>query len=95
MLGELTDRQRAVFEFIAREIDGGIPPTLREIGDEFGFASPNAANVHVEALRAKGWVTVYEKLGRGLRLTAAAKKRRGVPVLDFETVTRLARLGKW
>lgn len=31
-------------------------PTNREIGERFGFASPNAAADHVRALERKGWV---------------------------------------
>ena len=41
----LTDRQRAVLEFISQSIERrGYPPTLREIGEHMGIRSTNGVN---------------------------------------------------
>ena len=55
--GRLTDRQRKVFDFIRDHIeDKGWPPTVREIGNHMGIASPNGVKAHLLALEKKGWI---------------------------------------
>src|SRR5580692_9602349 len=54
----LTDAQQAVLAFMVRhQADRGGPPTLREIAEEFGYASATAALKHVQALGKKGYAT--------------------------------------
>jgi repressor LexA len=73
MHATLTERQRAVLRFIedtrTRE---GCAPTLREIAAHFQFSSPNAAQAHVRALRAKGALAGEPGKARTLRATPAA-----------------------
>lgn len=38
-MDELTGRQRELLRFISKEIKNGLPPTIREIGDELGIES--------------------------------------------------------
>ena len=54
----LTEAQEAVLAFmVAHQERHARPPSLREICEEFGFASHNAARKHVQALARKGCVT--------------------------------------
>jgi repressor LexA len=54
----LTEAQEAVLAFMVRHQKTNTrPPSLREICEEFGFASHNAARKHVQALARKGLVT--------------------------------------
>lgn len=54
----LTEAQEAVLAFMVRHQEAHTrPPSLREICEEFGFASHNAARKHVQALARKGLVT--------------------------------------
>ncbi len=54
-MNQLTDRQRAVLTFITEYLDvRRKPPTVREIQAFFGFRSPNAVSVHLNALERKG-----------------------------------------
>ncbi|MEI6860979.1 MAG: transcriptional repressor LexA [Verrucomicrobiota bacterium] len=54
----LTEAQEAVLAFMVRHQETNTrPPSLREICEEFGFASHNAARKHVQALARKGLVT--------------------------------------
>ncbi len=54
----LTDRQRALFEFIQGEVKHtGRMPTMRVIGERFGIASTNGVNDHLKAMTKKGWLT--------------------------------------
>ncbi len=64
----LTDRQRQVYDFVASEIQKGLPPTRAEIGDEFGF-NANAAQCHLQALENKGHIHIKRSISRGIRLT--------------------------
>lgn len=53
---ELTSRQAKVYEFMIDFYrEHGIPPSLREIGNHFGFDSPNGARAHLRLLVRKGW----------------------------------------
>ena len=54
MTRELTRRQADILDFIIESIrDRGCPPTIAEIGDEFGIASTNGVNDHLVALARK------------------------------------------
>ncbi|MCB1103413.1 MAG: repressor LexA [Opitutaceae bacterium] len=53
----LTEAQEAVLAFmVSHQETNTRPPSLREICEEFGFASHNAARKHVQALARKGLV---------------------------------------
>lgn len=57
-----------MLDFIQRrQSSEGCPPTIREIAAHFGFGSPNAAMVHVEALRSKGYLQGSPRRARSLR----------------------------
>jgi repressor LexA len=64
----LTDRQKAVLEFISRSIERrGYPPTLREIGEHMGIRSTNGVNDHLKALEKKGYLEREDLKSRALR----------------------------
>jgi repressor LexA len=64
----LTDRQRAVLEFISASIEErGYPPTLREIGEHMGIRSTNGVNDHLKALEKKGYLEREDLKSRALR----------------------------
>lgn len=70
MKENLTDRQKAVFEFIQRQItDRGHSPTIREIGEKFGITSTNGVRTHLNALIKKGYLKKERFISRGLELT--------------------------
>jgi repressor LexA len=65
---ELTDRQRAVLDFIQASIlQRGYPPTLREIGEKMGIRSTNGVNDHLKALEKKGYLAREDLKSRALR----------------------------
>lgn len=66
---KLTERQRAVLDFISDSItQRGYPPTLREIGNHLGIRSTNGVNDHLRALERKGYLTREDMKSRTLRL---------------------------
>ena len=67
----LTQRQRAVYEFIRDKIrNRGYGPTVREIGDNFGIRSPNGVMCHLKALEKKGLITREPNMSRAIQLAA-------------------------
>lgn len=80
----LTERQRKVLVFIEGFISGrGFPPSVRDILSHFGFRSPNAAMVHLRALRKKGHIDWDHNLARSIRVLIPSR-RPGIPVLTLE-----------
>src|SRR5437763_10133486 len=64
----LTDRQKAVLDYIGRSIEKrGYPPTLREIGEHMGIKSTNGVNDHLRALEKKGYLQREDLKSRALR----------------------------
>lgn len=62
----LTKRQESILRFIIESIrDLGLPPTIAEIGEEFGITSTNGVNDHLVALEKKGYIERSSK-ARGI-----------------------------
>ena len=65
----LTVRQAVVFKFIKKyQVRHGYPPTRREINDQFGFKSPNAAQDHLLAIENRGWIKLIPNVSRGIKI---------------------------
>jgi len=81
-MDELTDRQREILEFITRRIGEGLPPTLAEIAEAFGFNQPRAAWKHLQALQTKGCIELLPGHTRGMRLLESPRaKPAGLPLI--------------
>ena len=84
----LTERQQAIYEYIAETITSrGAPPTIREIMDEFDISSTNGVRTTLAALEKKGHIRRHARLSRGIELADYAEREplsqeiRGVPLL--------------
>jgi len=67
---DLTDRQRAVLDFIVGYIDDeGYPPTIRDMCRYFGINSPNGVVCHLVPLEKKGYIERRPNFWRGIRVT--------------------------
>lgn len=56
----LTDKQARVLKFVVSfQRDRGFPPTRMELCRRFMWASPNAAQKHLEAIARKGWIRMW------------------------------------
>lgn len=66
---KLTARQQEVLECIRNSIENtGFPPTRKDIAQELGFRSANAAEDHLKALARKGVIELVSGTSRGIRL---------------------------
>jgi len=71
---KLTQRQRAVFDFIRERVQQeGRPPTVREIGSRFSFSSTGSVRTHLRALEKKGYIRKQAAISRGIVLEQAAR----------------------
>jgi repressor LexA len=53
----LTTRQQEIWQFLVEYVDNhGYPPTVREIGDAVGLASPSTVHAHLANLERAGWL---------------------------------------
>jgi len=67
MKKELTDRQQEILSFIEQFRDeSGYPPTLRQIGKQFGISSTFGVKRHMDALVKKGHILVESNASRGI-----------------------------
>ena len=67
----LTARQREIFNYIQSRIKEGYPPTIREIGNQFGF-SEKAAHDHLNALEKKKYIGREEGKPRAISILKEA-----------------------
>jgi repressor LexA len=76
----LTERQRQIMDFLTHYVDArGYPPTVREIGDAVGLASPSTVHAHLANLERAGLLRRDPTKPRALELVhrpAAAPPRR-------------------
>jgi len=81
-LGQLTKRQKSVFDFVRDKIlNRGYGPTVREIGENFGISSPNGVMCHLKALEKKGLIVREPNMSRAIRLTAEPVVPKGLPLV--------------
>jgi repressor LexA len=65
----LTARQREIYEFVTEYVDThGYPPTVREIGDAVGLASPSTVHAHLANLERAGYLRRDPTKPRALEL---------------------------
>lgn len=74
-MNPLSPRRAAILAFLRERIADGAAPSLAEIAAEFGFASRNAAQKHLQALAEAGLVELQAGRKRGIRLPERARGR--------------------
>ena len=90
------ERRQKILEQIARHVaDHGYPPSVREIADAVGLASPSAAHHHLTALEREGLIERRSlpdhPLSRALRLTARGEAELGLAARRSSPVERSER----
>ena len=91
----LTARQQEIWQFLVEYTDGhGYPPTVREIGEAVGLASPSTVHAHLANLERAGLLKRDPSKPRALDLIghrAAVAASTPAPV---EEIPRLPLLGQ-
>ena len=71
---QLTGRQREIWSFLVDYVDGhGYPPTVREIGEAVGLASPSTVHAHLANLERAGLLRRDPTKPRALELVGRGK----------------------
>ena len=74
----LTTRQQEIWQFLAEYVDAhGYPPTVREIGDAVGLASPSTVHAHLANLERAGLLKRDPTKPRAIELVG--RRREEVP----------------
>src|SRR3954466_11461595 len=86
----LTGRQQEIWDFLVDYVDQhGYPPTVREIGEAVGLASPSTAHAHLATLERAGLWRRDPTKPRALELVG--RERSEAPAA---TVARLPLVGQ-
>jgi repressor LexA len=87
----LTARQQEIWQFLVAYVeDHGYPPTVREIGEEVGLASPSTVHAHLANLERVGLIKRDPSKPRAIELTG----HRRVEATAATDVARLPLLGR-
>ena len=74
----LTGRQQEIWDFLVEYVDGhGYPPTVREIGEAVGLASPSTVHAHLANLERAGLLRRDPTKPRALELVGNRAAERG------------------
>jgi repressor LexA len=83
----LTGRQQEIWDFLVDYVDRhGYPPTVREIGEQVGLASPSTVHAHLANLERAGYLKRDPTKPRALELTGMRRPQgvampQGLPLL--------------
>jgi repressor LexA len=90
----LTARQQEIWNYLVEYVDlHGYPPTVREIGEHVGLASPSTVHAHLANLERAGLLRRDPTKPRALELTGR-ERREAEPVADLHDVLRLPLVGE-
>src|SRR5215468_7283832 len=102
----LTEKQQAILDFVEKYVkDNGFPPSVREIGRQFGIY-PATVQDHISALERKGVLQKKRFQSRSLSVPASSRRlagnaipiigrvAAGVPLLAQENVDDMIQLPK-
>ena len=77
----LNERARKILAFIQRfSRENGFPPTIREIGHEFGIASTNGVRYYLNILEKAGYLKRSGRISRGIGSTSGNLPQ-AIPIL--------------
>jgi repressor LexA len=86
----LTKRQREIYDFVVRYADRhGYPPTVREIGEAVGLASPSTVHAHLANLERAGCLRRDPTKPRALELARRGRKAASIATVGEAGEARL------
>jgi repressor LexA len=91
---ELTGRQQEIWDFLVDYVDRhGYPPTVREIGEAVGLASPSTVHAHLANLERAGLLRRDPTKPRALELSGRTRRKAAAPAPTHEAL-RLPLIGE-
>jgi repressor LexA len=90
---ELTGRQREIWSFLVEYVDRhGYPPTVREIGEAVGLASPSTVHAHLANLERAGLLRRDPTKPRALELVGRDKAKEAEAVAELPKLPLLGQI---
>src|SRR5690348_11693733 len=90
---ELTGRQQAIWDFLVDYVDRlGYPPTVREIGEAVGLASPSTVHAHLANLERAGLLRRDPTKPRALELTGRDRREAAAPAAEQQKLPLLGEI---
>jgi repressor LexA len=84
----LTDRQQQIWNYLVEYVDShGYPPTVREIGEEVGLASPSTVHAHLANLERAGLLRRDPTKPRALELIGRERQESETPAPAVDAVS--------
>jgi repressor LexA len=91
----LTERQQEIWNFLVEYVDGhGYPPTVREIGERVGLASPSTVHAHLANLERAGLLRRDPTKPRALELIGRERREAEPAATEAADVVRLPLVGE-
>ena len=90
----LTARQQEIWNYLVEYVDRhGYPPTVREIGEEVGLASPSTVHAHLANLERAGLLRRDPTKPRALELIGRERREPAPAPPEGRDVSRLPLVG--
>ena len=90
----LTQRQQEIWDFLVEYVDAhGYPPTVREIGERVGLASPSTVHAHLANLERAGLLRRDPTKPRALELIGRERREPEPQPAERDDTLRLPLLG--
>ncbi|HST15537.1 MAG TPA: transcriptional repressor LexA [Gaiellaceae bacterium] len=90
----LTARQQEIWNYLVEYVDRhGYPPTVREIGEQVGLASPSTVHAHLANLERAGLLRRDPTKPRALELIGRERRDTAPAAADANDVSRLPLVG--
>ena len=91
----LTERQQEIWNYLVEYVDGhGYPPTVREIGERVGLASPSTVHAHLANLERAGLLRRDPTKPRALELIGRERHEAVPAVVEAIDAVRLPLVGE-
>jgi repressor LexA len=91
----LTERQQEIWNFLVEYVDRhGYPPTVREIGEEVGLASPSTVHAHLANLERAGLLRRDPTKPRALELIGRERREPAAAAVERDDALRLPLVGE-
>lgn len=81
----INETQKKVYEYLMERSQGGVPPSVREIGAAVGLKSTSSVQASLDALEDAGYIERDPMLKRSIRVLGEAENVTNVPLLGTVT----------
>ncbi len=82
---ELNETQKRIYEYLAEQVQRGVPPTVREIGKAVGLKSTSTVQLYLDVLEEAGYIERNPLHKRSIRVKGEHEPVTQVPLIGTVT----------